>query len=488
MKQSIHHAAWVLSLLGALALFAGCSTANKESTTNPDTGKHPSGWFSPDAHGVTAKKQTSGFSVCQSCHGMDFSGGISSTTCFTCHGVNAPHSPAPWRGGMRTHANTDPGNAAICALCHSGQSPTPAPLGTAPGCFNNTLCHATPGHPAGWSDPTQHGVTAEQDFSMCKTCHGQTYQGGSATTTCYQCHTGPGLDHPAPSWVVLNHKTAAASSSVVCQKCHGADYLGGGSHIACKSCHMENQTKVHTLAWYPDVQTNHRAYAKANGAVSCSNIYCHGTTLTGVSLSGPSCSTCHTWPFTSATCGSCHGIPPAGTASPDTAGRHTVHTALGSSITCNTCHSGAGSGTALHQNGIAEVISSVAYNAKTGAASFNATANTCSNVSCHGGQTTPNWLTGTINVNTQCTACHASGTAQHNSYSSGRHTLHVDRNIACTVCHDTTKLAVHHFTTLNTSAMEGPASGTIVTAANYNGTSCNPSAGGLSGCHSSKTW
>jgi len=494
MKQSIQHAAWALSLLGALALSPGCSsTANKDAATNPDTGKHPAGWSSPDVHGATAKKLADGFSTCQFCHGTDYSGGIAGTSCFTCHGVNAPHAPAPWRGGARTHRNTEPGNAPVCALCHTNGAnssvlPDPAaPAGTAPGCFNSTLCHATPGHPNGWSDPTQHGVTAEQDFDLCKTCHGQDFMGGSAAITCYQCHNGPGLDHPGPSWVVQNHKTAATNDSVVCQKCHGADYLGGGSHKACKSCHMQDQTKVHMIAWYPDVQTNHRAYAKANGTASCSNVSCHGAALTGVSLSGPSCSTCHTWPFTSGSCGSCHGLPPTGAAAPDRAGRHAVHTALNSSVDCNTCHSGAGSGTALHQNGIADVIANAVYNAQSGAASFNAAANTCSNISCHGGQTTPNWFTGSINVNTQCTSCHASGTAQYNSYHSGHHSTHVGQ-FACTVCHDTTKLAVHHFTTLNTSALEGPASGTIVTAANYNGTTCNPSAGGLTGCHSSETW
>jgi hypothetical protein len=52
---------------------------------------------------------------------------------------------------------------------------------------------------------------------------------------------------------------------------------------------------------------------------------------------------------------------------------------------------------------------------------------------------------------------------------------------ACTMCRDTTKLAVNHFTNLGTLAMEGPASATINCALNYNGTSCNPSAGGLTG-------
>jgi hypothetical protein len=96
-------------------------------------------------------------------------------------------------------------------------------------------------------------------------------------------------------------------------------------------------------------------------------------------------------------------------------------------------------------------------------------------------------------VNTQCTTCHvlgaSAGSPENNSYFSGRHLLHVySQGKACTVCHDTTKLAVNHFTTLNTAAMEGPASATLATALNYNGTSCNPSAGGLTGCHSSENW
>jgi len=480
---------------------AGTAAGCFNNTLCHSTVGHAVGWSSPDVHGASAKSapsSTAGFSSCQICHGSDFSGGIALTSCLNtagCHGatVNAPHSPAPWRSATRTHTTTNTGNAVTCALCHTNganssvQPSTPAPAGTAAGCFNNTLCHAAIGHPVGWSAANQHGTAAELDFSVCKTCHGQDYKGGIATTTCYSCHNGPGLDHPAAAWVVPDHKTAALTDNVVCQKCHGTDYLGGGSHRACNSCHMENQTKVHMLAWYPDVQTNHRAYALANGTTKCANIYCHGAALTGVSLSGPSCSTCHTWPFTGGVCGTCHGIPPTGTSFPNTAGSHTAHTVLSTTIVCSTCHLGAGSGTSLHQNGTADVILDTTYSAKTGTPGFNTAANTCSRVSCHGGQTTPSWLTGVINVNTQCTVCHASGTTQYNSYNSGEHSLHVSR-FACTVCHDTTKLAVNHFTKLNTSVMEGPASATIVTAIGYNGTSCNPSAGGLTGCHSSHTW
>jgi predicted CxxxxCH...CXXCH cytochrome family protein len=125
-----------------------------------------------------------------------------------------------------------------------------------------------------------------------------------------------------------------------------------------------------------------------------------------------------------------------------------------------------------------------AYNAKSGTVMYDAASSTCSKVSCHGGQTTPSWLAGaTIDVNTQCTACHAFGTGEYNSFSSGEHDFHVNtEHFPCTRCHDTTKLAVNHFTGLNTQAMEGPASATLNSSLNYNGSSCAPL------CHGTKSW
>jgi hypothetical protein len=111
-------------------------------------------------------------------------------------------------------------------------------------------------------------------------------------------------------------------------------------------------------------------------------------------------------------------------------------------------------------------------------------------VKCHGGQTTPDWQTATANaidVNTQCTSCHTQGTAQFNSYNSGDHGINSSHSI-CTNCHNTTSLAVNHFTNLSTTAMEGPASatiggvGTLIPAGNYNAGSCTPS------CHGNETW
>jgi len=445
----------ILSILGSV-LLSGCSSANNKQSGSIDlsTGRHITNWSSPTIHGASAKSQSNGFSICQECHGNDFSGGITSLSCFSCHGVNAPHASKPWRGGVYTHTNTDQGNAAVCAQCHMNGAnstvvpATPAPAGTAPGCFNNTLCHAQTGHAAGWSDPAQHGVAAKSapaattGFAQCETCHGTDFSGGAAQTSCFTCHGGSG-PHPT-SWISgsFTHTTTDTGNAAVCAQCHAN---GANSPIAPPS-----------------------PAAPAGTAPGCFN-----STL------------CHATP----TCGTCHGIPPSGTAFPNIAGTHAPHMNASVNTVCGTCHSGAGSGTALHQNGTADVIFDATYNAKSGAVSYNGTNYTCSNVSCHGGKTTPSWLTGSIDVNTQCTSCHASGTTQYNSYNSGRHSVH--SGYGCTECHDTTKLASVHFNDLNTTAMT-QAYKTLLSTLNYTGTG-----GGTYGTctlichsetHSARTW
>jgi predicted CxxxxCH...CXXCH cytochrome family protein len=115
---------------------------------------------------------------------------------------------------------------------------------------------------------------------------------------------------------------------------------------------------------------------------------------------------------------------------------------------------------------------------------------TCSNLSCHGGQTTPEWWTGTIAVDVQCRSCHEAGTGEDNGYFSGRHTLHVSRRgYDCTVCHSTARLADVHFAGLDTPGREGVAP-TTIGGADTRVTSYNPATRSCStqGCHGSERW
>ena len=490
---------------------------------------HIAGWALPDAHGASAKSAPDravgkGFATCQLCHASGFSGGTSGTTCLNtvgCHGVTvaAPHSPAPWRGSARTHTTTDTGNASVCVSCHfpgSSNNParhpsTPAPAGTAPGCFNSTLCHGTSGSPhilgATWLNATSaafHGLAAKPDITYCQGCHGTPgtifFDGGAAATKCSACHQAakahsttwyqaPG---PFPNYVA-SHRDAG-NRSIACAMCHNVTGPGNGPMAGAPSCFSASFTNANGVAAFchtngpgaashnvPFLDAAHIQSTSATFTGNCSN--CHAVTGSSPAAAAPLCAVCHTAgsPLTVINCTSCHSSPPngvPGSSYPNIAGTHAVHLGFNNTatpISCGTCHNGLGTNTLNHYNranarpGLnamrippGDVAFLSTYSAKTGSSLFdNSAALSCSNVSCHGGQATPNWQTGIINVNSQCTSCHALGTAQYNSYNSGQHNRSEHRSRACTVCHNTSTLAVNHFTTLGTATMEGPASATI---------------------------
>jgi len=294
--------------------------------------------------------------------------------------------------------------------------------------------------------------------------------------------------HPS-NWLPAGHMVAAQEDQNACAECHGSDFTGGISGVSCSNCHLGGAIAVHPTSWGNGTQIalNHAPYVTANGATACSNINCHGADLNGGA--GPACSTCHLngSPLVLTGCTSCHGRPPSGTVSPNRSGAHNAVTGhFAAQVTlpdeCSTCHNGAGSGTLNHDNGTVDVAFLSAYSAKTGTAVRNADG-TCSKVSCHGGQTTPVWLTGSMDVTTQCTSCHAYGTSEYNSYASGEHDFHVNgEGIGCIICHDTTALALTHFAHLDTPELEGPASSTLRPALNYTGGSCTPA------CHVNRMW
>lgn len=506
-------------------------------------------WSTPVVHGATAKKApgSSGFASCQICHGSNFSGGGAQTACSSCHGVSAPHPARPWRGATFTHTNTDPSNASVCAQCHFPGSPNnpanhpaaPAPAGTPPDCFNNTLCHGAAAgvpHPVGnpaWvttppaAQPHANEAKASPGsttgFAYCKVCHGTgttspaNFGGGSSGVSCYTCH-GVSAPHAPKPWrasagSTYSHTSTAPANAPVCAQCHfpGSpnNPAGHPSTPAPAGTPPDcfNNTLCHGAGGAPHpVPYNDSSHFTVTTATFQSNCNaCHDVSAPTVK-SGPACQTCHVSasPLTSLNCTSCHASPPAGAAYPNIAGAHSTHIALdntGSPVSCDTCHNGLGTNTLNHYNRAKSRVQPgdaafpATYNAKSGVSSFdNGAALSCSNVSCHGGQATPNWQTGTLSVSTQCLNCHASGTTQFNSYNSGEHTFHVSifggNSAACTLCHNTAALAANHFTTLGTTAMEGPASATIggtgTAVTTYTAGSCSPRAG--LGCHGTRNW
>jgi predicted CxxxxCH...CXXCH cytochrome family protein len=181
-------------------------------------------------------------------------------------------------------------------------------------------------------------------------------------------------------------------------------------------------------------------------------------------------------------CTLCHDQPPSGSSYPDTAGAHAIHTALASvGSDCSICHLGA-----AHNSEI-DLGFPAAINAKSGQATDNMDG-TCSSVKCHGGQTTPDWWDGSIVVETQCTACHTSGSSQYNSYSSGRHSKHVqDKGYGCTVCHNTVALSNGHFTNLQSSNFELNPASTVGGGSTRVGSYSNGTCSSIT-CHGDKRW
>lgn len=505
-----------------------CSGVSFNGTTCHAGGPygHLNGFSDPAVHGAQAKSQpigAQGFDFCSKCHGYTF-GGLSklgSPACQSCHGIPAPH-PKPWilpsSSWPYTHTTTQVDNATVCARCHSnGQNsplPTPSPAppsGTAPGCFNNTLCHgAMTGHPSGWADPSQHGAAAKSTpaglngFMGCKSCHGSDFKGGTAGVSCFSCHTtAPHAPAPwfDPSGATYTHTTTDTGNAAACYLCHSN---GQNSPLptppappAGTSPGCFNNTLCHgNVAQHP-LPTWLLHYQASGIPSACTP--CHGANLQGAS--GIACSTCHynvavLMASPSPTdCTSCHSAPPSGSSFPNIAGAHAVHLGLPAGLTCTDCHDGFGSGTQSHYDNSRSKLDhpgSVAIDTPwadtTGTPSFTGTSFTCTNVRCHGGQTTPNWRTGTLDITAStCTSCHtASGS--YISFTGGPEGHH--RSLAsCTNCHSLTALQTLHFSQLSRSttsmgSVPGQTvggSGTIVT---YNPAtkSCTPQ------CHGTRSW
>lgn len=180
-------------------------------------------------------------------------------------------------------------------------------------------------------------------------------------------------------------------------------------------------------------------------------------------------------------CTACHGQPPSGNAYPDTAGAHAVHIELASVAgDCSVCHLGAA------HNGQVDLAFPASFDAKSGPAIDNLDG-TCSTVICHGGQTTPDWWTGSIAVDTQCTFCHASGSSEYNSYSSGQHSRHVRQGFSCTVCHNTDVLLTGHFSNLESTGFELSPAATVGGGSTRVGSYSNGTCSSIE-CHGSERW
>ncbi len=253
-------------------------------------GGHSMGWSDPANHGTAAKgppgDALSGLASCTPCHGTGFQGG-SGLSCFSCHGVPAPHPRGSWRGRL-THTTTHQGNAPVCAQCHDNPGND-----LPPACFNNSLCHGETGHPAGWAAASSHGAAAKRapgsmtGFEVCTGCHGSNFGGGTGRA-CSACHGVP-APHPRSPWRNgLTHTDTNRANAPVCARCH--DNPGNSLPPNCFNgslCHAE--ASGHPPGWSASSQHGQAAMTSP-GFPDCQR--CHGNSFQGGS-SGQSCFSCH---------------------------------------------------------------------------------------------------------------------------------------------------------------------------------------------------
>ncbi len=223
-----------------------------------DVVSHPDGWVnagSPDFHGRFIRNNDWNLAYCQQCHGDDYSGGLTNTSCLTCH----PATPED------------------CIVCHGGVD-------------NQT--GAPPEDIDGNSDATVRGVGAH-------TAH-LTGEAFSSAITCQSCHVIPGAfsaqghaDSDLPAELQFSDLALVEDAS--------PEWDGSANTCRDSYCHGN--------------------WSLPKGSSNWAFVYSEET------MRGGNDSPTWTQPG-DASCGSCHGLPPAGHNPEDITRCGNCHTAV----------------------------------------------------------------------------------------------------------------------------------------------------------------
>jgi len=188
-------------------------------------------------------------------------------------------------------------------------------------------------HQSGWLDTLStnfHGNYIRQhqwDLASCQKCHGDDYSGGIAESSCNTCHKntpeGCTTCHGG-----VNNNTGAPPKDLQGNK--ATTFKGVGAHtihltggalsngFACTECHEQvekfddadhigSELLPAEIDW-GELADEDDANPSWDGVQTCQNVYCHGEFELGNQDNNPS------WikvDGTQATCGLCHGLPPA---------------------------------------------------------------------------------------------------------------------------------------------------------------------------------
>jgi len=342
------------------------------------------------------------------------------------------------------------------------------------------ICHTTTKH---WRND---GSLADHNNGhYCVECH--KHETGF-TPNCGGCHGSPPvLDTPDATngLIVSDINGTPANSGSTTSGAHDAHVNGQG--LKCENCHTggmlsgpsqgDNKINIGFSLNGVDITGTYKGQvAVANGpfpyaagnttttigtaddTMECSNLYCHGATLSvaGDMDGGTDITPQWNQPSTGA-CGTCHG---ATNTNPPVRGSHYAHagptTDTGQGYQCSLCHKDPSVDNSLHVDQKSEVIFSstdprVQSAVYTGTDTVMDAYGTCTNVYCHsnvqtsppGGAVTYKTVTWGNNFMSNggpvCNACHE-GPADHqspplNGNTTGSHLAHANNYIYCGTCH-----------------------------------------------------
>jgi predicted CxxxxCH...CXXCH cytochrome family protein len=435
------HQAHVLGTQGLTApldcTFCHAKPSNVYDPGHLDGNVSVSGYTGTDATWLKAVKDPTWSTASKTCatsycHGAFQNGNVANApdwtkvgqgqaACGTCHGL-PPQGTHPSVGNDLT----------ICAGCHAATMTATGTLipPSQGGKHLDGLIEAG-GHDASWMDmtsPNFHAYSADAGIAACTACHGADLSGGFTGVACAQCHDlslpagvanwkvncvmcHGGTDNPTgappratwgqnvpadPSNVRIGAHTAHITGSPIappfdCSLCHvkPADALSAG--------HIDGPTATVTFSGTASKGVTPAPTWDRNAA-TCSNTYCHGGLKNGNPTNVPVWTQVGT-----ATCGTCHGLPPQGT-----------HPSVSTDLkTCAGCHGATmtTSGTLIlpsqggkHMDGLVEAGGHDASWMDTTSANFHAysaNAGLAGCAACHGAT-----LDGNGNI-PACANCHS---------------------------------------------------------------------------------
>lgn len=228
---SVYYLSVVISTLSFL--FISCSILEDNLTSVSSLGIHKKGVLdtqSNDFHGKLVGTNGSGFGLCQQCHANDFSGGTTKVDCIICHTSIQVHKEGIiTQGSQDFHGKFISENGwdlTLCSSCHGGEyggglsSPScntchtevggPEACNTCHGDFSDVSQIAPPQDLQGNTDTNLPGVGAHQiHLSVTET---------SASGSCNNCHIIPS-NYNSPNHIDLqgnaeiNFNDLAASKS-----------------------------------------------------------------------------------------------------------------------------------------------------------------------------------------------------------------------------------------------------------------------------------